>query len=392
TDLIRRRWLDNHFYGLTYSLLYRPSAALNFTFGGAYNQYKGDHYGEVIWARFASDSEINQSYYVNESTKNDFNFFAKADYRIAKWLFNVDVQYRNIHYYGKGDDDKIKDLDFQDKLNFINPKLGITYFINATQNLYLSYALASKEPTRNDYVENPRNEFPKPESMQNIEAGYRINTEEYSFAANVYGMFYNNQLIPTGAINDVGSALRINVKDSYRAGIELDGSWKINDHFNWGLNAALSQNKIKNFTEEIPEYDQDWSYLGTVKITHASTTIAKSPSTILGNTFTYKPTQQLSMSLMSKYISRIYLDNSSDTNRSIDPSFVHNFQAIYSFSLWGIKNMELNLLVNNLLNAKYATSGYTWSQKFEKEQQSKYYNFYYPQAETNAMLGLNIRF
>src|SRR5690606_33169549 len=159
---------------------------------------------------------------------------------------------------------------FQDKLNFINPKLGITYFINATQNLYLSYALASKEPTRNDYVENPRNEFPKPESMQNIEAGYRINTEKYSLAANVYGMFYNNQLIPTGAINDVGSALRINAKDSYRAGIELDGSWKINDHFNWGLNAALSQNKIKNFTEEIPEYDQDWSYLGTLKIEHAS--------------------------------------------------------------------------------------------------------------------------
>lgn len=392
TDLIRRRWLDNHFYGLTYSLLYRPTAALNLTFGGAYNQYKGDHYGEVIWARYASDSEINDKYYANQSTKNDFNFFAKADYRLDKWLFNLDIQYRNINYNGKGDDDKIKDLDFQDQLHFINPKAGITYFINAQQNLYLSYAIASKEPTRNDYVENPRNEFPKPENMQNLEAGYRINNEHISLGANVYGMFYTNQLIPTGAINDVGSALRINVKDSYRAGIELDGTWKINKNFHWGATAAFSRNKIKDFIEEIPEYSQDWSYLGTLKIAHASTNIAKSPSTILSNTFTYKPTEAISLSLMSKYISRIFLDNSSDTNRSIDPSFVHNFQAIYSFSALGIKNINLNLLVNNLFNAKYATSGYTWSQQFENEQHSSYYNFYYPQAETNAMLGLNIRF
>ncbi|MGO1597727.1 MAG: TonB-dependent receptor [Sphingobacterium sp.] len=392
SDLIRRRWLDNHFYGLTYSLQYRPNEGLDLTFGGAYNRYDGKHYGEVIWARYASDSEINDHYYDNDAQKSDFNLYAKADYRTGDFLFNIDLQYRTIDYQGKGDDDKIKNLDFKDQLHFFNPKLGMTYFLSPGSNLYASYAFAGKEPTRNDYVENPRGEFPKAEMMQNIEAGYRYQNESVQIGANLYGMFYTDQLIPTGTLNDVGTALRVNVDNSYRAGLELDGSWQVTPHFIWRATAALSQNKIKEFGEHIPVYDPNFSMVGEAVIEHGSTTIAKSPSTILSNNFTLQASQHLSLSLISKYVSRIYLDNTSAKSRSIDPWLVNNLQAMYSFSAFGIERIDLNLLVNNIFNTKYANSGYTYSMITESTGQRDDFNFYYPQAETNAMLGVNIRF
>ncbi|GGE30832.1 TonB-dependent receptor [Sphingobacterium cellulitidis] len=392
TDLIRRRWLDNHFYGLTYSLLYKPSTNLNFTFGGAYNQYKGDHYGEVIWANLVPQSQIKDKYYFSHANKNDFNFYAKADYRMDNFLFNLDVQYRNNIYNGKGDDDKIKDFSFEDNHNFVNPKAGITYFLNNNSNIYASYAFASKEPTRNDYVENPIGAFPKTEKMQDIETGYRFRNEFLTIGANAYAMLYKDQLIPTGALNDVGSAVRINVDNSYRMGLEMDASWRIHPKFTWSATAALSQNRIKNFIENIPIYDDNFEVDKYEKITHKLTEIAKSPSTVLSNNFTYKPIESLSFSFLTKYISRIYLDNTNEVKRSIDPSFVNNFQAIYSFSIFGVKNIDLNLMVNNIFNEKYATSGFTYSSIMQSVGKRDYFNFYYPQAETNAMLGLNIRF
>lgn len=392
SDIIRRRWLDNHFYGLTYSLQYRPLAGLDLTVGGAYNRYDGKHYGEVIWARYASESEINDHYYDNNAQKDDFNFYAKADYRSGDFLFNVDLQYRTIDYRGRGDDDIIKDLNFSDQLHFFNPKVGMTYFLNLQSNFYASYAFANKEPTRNDYVENPRGEFPKPEKMQNIEAGYRYQAETFQLGANLYGMFYTDQLIPTGTLNDVGTALRVNVDKSYRAGIELDGSWQITPDFSWGATAALSQNKIKGFDEHIPIYDDNFAVTGEHVIAHRSTTIAKSPAAVLSNNFTVQATEHLSVSLLSKYVSRIYLDNTSAKSRSVDPWFVNNLQAVYRFSAFGIEQIDLNLMVNNILNAKYTNSGYTYSMIMEATGQRDFFNFYYPQAETNAMLGLNIRF
>jgi len=392
TNLVRRRWLDNHFYGLTYSLLYRPSNNLNFTFGGAYNQYKGDHYGEVIWADKVASDKLSGKYYFNDANKNDFNFFAKADYRIDNILFNIDVQYRNILYNGKGNDDDIKNLKFDDKHNFINPKAGITYFLDNNSNLYASYAFASKEPTRNDYVENPTGQFPKAEKMQDIEAGYRFRNDNINIGANAYAMFYKDQLIPTGTLNNVGSALRMNVDKSYRIGFELDGSWRIHSKFIWSATAAISQNKIKDFIEQIPIYDDNFTVVNFESITHNTSIIAKSPALVLSNNFTYKPIEVLSFSFLSKYISRIYLDNTSKKNRSIAPSFVNNFQAVYTFSAFGIKKIDLNLMINNIFNEKYATSGYTYSSIMQSVGKREYFNFYYPQAETNAMLGLNIRF
>lgn len=393
-DLIRQRWLDNHFYGLIYSFDYRASDKWNFIFGGGYNQYKGDHYGKVIWDEFNANPAPGSKYYLNNAQKNDFNMYAKADYKLDKWLFNFDVQYRNVNYTVKGDDDEIKDLNFKDKLNFVNPKIGATYFLNGNSNIYASYAYASKEPVRKDYVENPRNEFPKPERMQDIEIGHRFRNEHVNIGTNLYAMLYKNQLIPTGTLNSTGAELRVNVPKSHRIGIEFDGSWKINQKLTWSATAALSDNTIYDFVEfyQVYDSDQSWNHIGEESQALGNTTIAKSASTILSNNFTYEPVKNLSLSLLSKYVSRLYLDNTEAKERSIDPSFVNNILTTYTFSAFGLQEIGCSLMVNNIFNTKYTTNGYTWGQKFQNRPERDYYNFYYPQATTNFMLGLNIRF
>lgn len=392
SDLIRQRWLDNHFYGLTYGVNYRPNNNWGFTLGGAYNEYLGDHYGEVIWARFASDTELGDKYYLNDAKKTDFNLYGKADYRAENWLLNLDLQYRQVNYNVQGDDYKIKNMNFEDNLHFFNPKAGLTYFIDNRSNLYASYAYAGKEPVRKDYVENPRSEFPKPEKMQNIEAGYRWRTPTLHVGANVYGMFYTDQLIPTGAINDTGGALRINIPKSHRIGVELDGSWAIHPKFVWSATAALSQNKIQDFVEYVPVYDANWVKVHEEAIDHGSTDIAMSPATVLSNDFTFRATEDLSFSLLSKYVSRMYLDNTSAKERSLAPYSVHHLRALYSLSALGLERIDLNLTVNNLFNAKYETAGYTWREMYEGSSDVAHYNYYYPQATTHFMLGLNLRF
>ncbi|NGM60692.1 TonB-dependent receptor [Sphingobacterium sp. SGG-5] len=372
TNLVRRRWLDNHFYGGTYSVNYTPSANFNFILGGAYNQYLGDHYGEVIWAQYASNGNLGDKYYFNDAKKNDFNIYGKADYRFGKWLANLDLQYRNLYYKGNGVEDGDDPVDFEANLNFFNPKAGVTYFLNNLSNVYLSYAFANKEPVRKDYVNSTGGTLPKPEKLHDIEGGYRFRNEQFNIGANLYGMIYKDQLIFTGAIDDVGGGIRKNEPYSYRAGIEFDGAWKINSQFTWKATAALSQNKV---------------------VTDDKTTdIAMSPSTILSNNFTYKPVQPLSFSLLSKYVSRMYLDNTSSDYKSINPYFVHDVQAVYSFSAIGIENIALNLLVNNILNTKYATNGYIWYEPDMGGGAPLSYNMLFPQAGTNFMLGLNIRF
>ncbi len=391
SDLIRRRWLDNHFYGATYAFNYTPTSRLKMTFGGAYNQYRGDHYGEVIWARFASDTELGDKYYFNDAQKNDFNIYGKLDYTIDKWLLNADLQYRNLHYMINGDDDKIKNLDVRDDLHFFNPKVGVTYLINANSNAYLSYAFANKEPVRKDYVENPLNEFPRPEKMQDIEAGYRYKASTVNIGANLYAMLYKDQLIPTGAINDVGGTIRQNVPDSYRAGLELDFGWQIASQLTWNVAASFSQNKINDFKEYVTVYDEDWNVVELKEIVYPKTTIAMSASTILSNQFAYRPIDNLELSLRTKYVSRMFLDNTQSRQRSIDPFTVTDFGTRYSIAAFGLKNVDLLLHINNIFNAKYETSGYTWG-SMDVAGNRSFYNFYAPQATTNYMLGLNIRF
>lgn len=381
TDLVRRRWLDNYFYGMTYALNYRPNDQLEITWGGAYNQYKGKHYGQVIWAQYASTGFLDDKYYFGKSQKNDFSNFLKVDYKLEKWILMADIQYRNVDYHMYGDDDKVKNYNYHPKFSFLNPKAGATYLLNDHSNVYASYAFAQKEPVRKDFIEkNSALPDPTPEKMQDIELGYRFTNEKFNIGLNGYGMFYKDQLIPTGEISDTGSPIRQNVKDSYRMGLEFDGSWNISKQFNWKATASFSQNKIKDFEEVI----------GDTRIFYSKTNIALSPGTILSSNLSYSPITSLTFSFLSKFVGRQYLDNSSAKERSISSYFVNNLLANYSFTALGIKNISAALQVNNIFNEKYEANGYTFG--WMEGDTRKYYNFYFPQAPTNFLLGLNFKF
>lgn len=390
TDLVRQRWLDNHFYGFTYGVNYSPSNDLTVNIGGGYNEYLGDHFGEVIWAKYSSNLKPGDQYYFNDAKKTDFNIYGKVSYQIEKVLLNMDLQYRNIYYRFLGFDHNMKPTDQDATHHFFNPKIGATYLLSDKSNIYLSYAYASKEPIRKDYTESTSNSRPKPESMHDIEAGYRIRDYNFNIGANAYGMLYKDQLIITGEINDVGSAIRQNVPDSYRIGLELDANWMITDRFSWSATAAFSKNRIKKFEEylDIEGYDpQEKQQM----ITYSNTTIAMSPSVVVSNSFRYELSKDLQIALLSKYISRQYLDNTSSNERSISDFLVHDIHGSYSFSALGIKKIVATLAVNNLLNEKYVSNGYTWGY-VDKADQRLSYNYYFPQATTNFLLGLNISF
>src|SRR5699024_1204051 len=270
--------------------------------------------------------------------------------------FNLDVMYRHINYNFLGYDHNQKPTDQLARHDFMNPKFGITYLLNPAQQLYVSYAYANKEPIRKDYTESSTESRPKPESMHDVEFGYRLKNEKVQFNANGYAMLYKDQLIVTGEINDVGSAIRQNVPDSYRMGVELDVQWQIAHNLSWQATAALSENKIRDYEEFVDLYD----YSSQEKIHYKSTNIAMSPGAVLSNRFKYAVQPNLNISLLSKYVSRQYLDNSSSRERSIADYLVHDLQASYAFSIFGFKNLSATLALYNLLNKKYISNGYTW--------------------------------
>jgi iron complex outermembrane receptor protein len=386
SNLIRRRWLDNDFYGLTYSLIYTPSNNLNFTLGGAYNEYDGRHFGEVIWAQYASGSNIRDRYYNGTGFKTDFNIFGKAAYQVGKANLFADLQYRRLDYTIGGTDKNRNPLSVSDKLDFFNPKLGISYQLSETSNLYTSFAVANKEPNRDDYVNATISTIPKSENLKNIEAGYRLATQNINAGINGYAMFYKDQLVLTGKVNDVGEYIRQNVPDSYRAGVELEGKWQISNQLSWAATAALSRNKIKNFTEYVDNYDT-----GTqIRNDYNSTDIAFSPAFIASGELSYKPMRNVEMAVLSKYVSKQYLDNTSNNDRIINPFFVNDLRLGYNTSFKGVKNVGLTLLVNNILGEEYETNGYTFSYVYEAAFTTE--NFYYPQAKQNFLLSLNLKF
>lgn len=393
TDLVRRRWLDNHFYGTVFSFNHKFSASQNLTIGGAANQYRGDHYGEVIWAQYASTSRLGDKYYFNDAEKNDANIYGKWDGRFGSTHFYADLQYRFVDYTFEGYDHNQQLADVNIKHHFFNPKIGTTYTLSPTANVYASYAFAHKEPVRDDYVSSLADARPKPEKMHNMEIGYRLRGRNLNVGANAYGMFYKDQLVLTGEINDVGANIRENVPNSYRIGLELDAGWQVMKQLQWKATAGLSENRIRNYTEYLSVLDDNWGDTGAPQVerTYKSTTISFSPSVILSNEFSYAPISPLEISLASKYVSRQYLDNTQAKERSIDPFFVNNLRIRYNFAAWGLEHIDANLAINNIFNEKYEANGYTYG-GLSTDGTRLYGNAYYPQAETNFLLGLNIRF
>lgn len=387
TDLVRRRWLDNHFVGLTYSLSHQVSQTLGLTLGGAYNEYYGGHFGEVIWAKYASDGQLGDRYYEDDAVKKDFNIFGKAEFRRDQLAFYADLQYRRVIYSFLGYDRNLVQLDQTDYLNFFNPKIGLSYRFADQSQWYASLALAHKEPIRDDYVESSITSRPRPEQLYNLETGYRISGNKYRLGANIYGMYYKDQLIITGEINDVGELIRQNVPRSYRAGLELDAQWQPARNFTWSATAAFSENKILDFTEYVDLHD----YSGQHSITYDRTNIAMSPDFVGSSEIAYRVSPSLELAWISKYVSRQYLDNTSARVRSLDPFFVNNLRISYTTAYLAAKQIGFTLLVNNIFGTEYSSNGYTWGHLNEDGSRA-YYNYYYPQATANFMLGMQLKF
>ncbi|WP_317129986.1 TonB-dependent receptor [Pedobacter psychrodurus] len=387
TDLIRRRWLDNDFYGVTYAFNYVPQKNLNFTLGGAYNEYKGAHFGQIIWAQYASNGDIDRHYYDNDGFKTDFNVYGKVNYSPVESLsLFVDLQYRRVYFDIAGTENKLNTLAVNETLNFFNPKFGATYFINPQSNVYASFSVANKEPNRDDYTDAAVGVSPKPERLNDVELGYRFKNDKFNLGANAYGMFYKNQLVVTGKINDVGGNFRQNVDRSYRLGIEVDGSYTISSQFVLNANAALSRNKIKNFTEYYDDYDNGGQVVNNYKLTD----ISYSPDAVLFGELVYRPVSGFAVALQSKYVSKQYLDNTQNNDRTINGYWVSNARLGYDFKFAGVKNVNLGLLVNNIFDKKYESNGYTYGYQSGGSRVTE--NFFYPQAGTNFLLSLNVKF
>lgn len=387
TDLVRRRWLDNHFYGATYAVNYRPNTAFDFTVGGAYNEYLGGHFGEVIWAQYASNSRLGDRYYEDDGVKKDFNIFGKAAYTRDALSLYADLQYRHVTYSFLGYDRNLVQLDQTDYLHFFNPKVGVNYRLPRGGQVYASFAIAHKEPIRDDYVESSVHSRPSPEQLRNIEAGYRVSGTRFTAGANLYGMFYKDQLIITGEINDVGELIRQNVSNSYRVGAELDAQWHPLRTLSWAVTAAFSENKIRNFTEYVDLYD----YSDQQAVTYDRTHIAMSPAFVGSSEISYRPWESFELAWMSKYVSRQYLDNTSAKERSLDAFFVNNVRLGYTTTFLGGRKVGVTLALNNILNAKYSSNGYTWGH-LNADGSRAYYNYYYPQATANFLLGVSLAF
>lgn len=389
TDIIRRRWLDNHFYGGVFALNFDNKKGLDLTFGGAANAYKGGHYGEVIWAEFASESNIRDRYYDNNAFKTDLMSYLKGTYSINKLTAFVDVQYRHIDYNFLGFDEVdgvIVSLNQKAAYDFINPKVGLMFDISNAHNLYASFAMGNREPTRGDFVESTPASRPLPEQLQNIEVGYRMKTKNVFLNANYYLMNYKNQLILTGQVNDVGAYIRDNVSKSYRMGIELDAGARFGKRFSVAGNLTLSQNKIPTFIEYIDDYDNG----GQIEITHSNSDLAFSPNIITSLALAYEPINNLNFTWTNKYVGSQFLDNTSNQSRKIDAYFVSNVRLDYTIETTVIKEIVIGVAANNILNQLYANNGYTYGWyaggSYARE------NFLYPQAGINFLGRLTLNF
>jgi iron complex outermembrane recepter protein len=383
TDLVRRLWLDNNFYGTIFSLQHHKNKT-DFTFGGGWNGYDGKHFGEIVWAQMQRAVPQNYRWYNLTAHKKDFSVYSKW---AQQWTKNfqsfVDVQYRNINYSINGFRDN-PTLVINNKYNFFNPKLGLTYNKNSWQ-AYVSYALAQHEPNRDDF-EAGNNQQPKPELLNDFEAGIENKENHYSFGANLYYMKYKNQLVATGKLNDVGAYTRTNIPNSYRAGIELQGKYIFDKFLNIAANISFSKNKIKNFTEYLDDYDNG----GQQTKFYSSTNIAFSPNVVAGGSINITPVKNGEINLMSKYVGRQYMDNTSLKNRSLNPYYTQDVRLSYLIEGKTLKAVNLIVQLNNIFSKKYEPNGYSYSYIYGGSTITE--NGYYPMAPFNAMVGVNLRF
>ena len=385
TDLVRRLWLDNDFYGATYNFNYKPSNKLDLTLGGAYNEYKGRHFNNIEWTQQSTNIEPDYEYSRNTAKKTDFNLFARAEYHLGDVLLYGDMQYRHIGYSFLGFDQNLNNVQQQVGLNFYNPKAGITYQVTDNSNVYASIAVANHEPNRNDFVNSSPSSRPKAENLKDLELGYRTAQSNFSAGINGFYMLYKNQLVLTGALDDVGEAIRTNIKDSYRAGIELNGKVRLAQPLTWAATATLSTNKVKNFNQVLFNETGD-----AVTFNYSKTDIAYSPNFVGSSTISYQLIRNAEIAFISKYVSQQYLDNTSSNERVLPHYFVNDVRLNYNFSIKGVKNIGIGLLINNIFSADYSSDGATYP--YVEGGKVATYNYWFAQAPVNFLASLNLKF
>lgn len=381
SDVVVRRWLDNHFYVANANVTYKKNS-LELITGISYSDYTNDHYGEIIWGSdLASGTNIRDRYYLSISDKSDFSIFSKATFRMSEKLQAfLDIQGRFVNYITTGLTSDRVPIDVDERFDFFNPKLGFTYTLNPGNSLYVSYARANKEPNRNDFESNAVDV--QHEELNDFELGWRHESDRLRLNANVYYMQYNNQLVLTGALDNVGEYLRENVDKSYRLGLELDASIVLTEQLSLVSNFALSKNKIQDLT-----INRD----GAVQNLN-DTNIAFSPDLITTHALEYAPNTKFRAALIGKYVGEQYLSNTDTEASKLDSYFVTDFNFTYTLPVNNVfDSIVFTGMVNNLFDLKYVDRGYTyldtWSGPTATEIQG-----YYPQATRNFLLGMTLMF
>lgn len=380
-DMVRQLWLENYYYGNIFALQY-SSAKNQATIGGSITRYDGNHYGKLVWT---SAIPVNKhKWYDLDALKTDITIYAKEQGKLNdKLSYYLDLQYRQVHYTINGFRYNPQ-LKVVNSYHFFNPKFGLTYLYKGWK-AFASYAVANKEPNRDDF-EAGNSQQPGPERLYDLEISLGRNGKKFSWSATGYDMKYKDQLVLTGKINDVGAYTRENIGRSFRRGVELEGRYRFNSWFNTSGNLTLSQNKVKDFTEYIDDYDNGGQKQNRFK----ETDIAYSPSVTGALNLNFSACHSIMLTLENKYVGEQYLDNTSNKGRMLDPFFLQHLMVSHKFSYKKIKEAELILKLNNIWSTEYEPNGYTYSYYYQGETTTA--NYYFPMAGRNMMMALHLRF
>ena len=387
TDMITRKWLDNSFYGMIFSLNYKNKAN-SLSVGGGANFYDGQHYGRVIWAKTAGDANMDYEWYRGSGLKKDNNLYARYSNQITENLnTTADLQYRTINYEIGGIDEKLRDVTQIHNYNFFNPKFGLFYTPGVHQEAYLSYSRANREPNRDNFVDADKTgKQPTFETLNDFELGYKYKSSNLMAGTNIYFMSYKNQLIHTGQINSTGAPIMTNVDKSSRTGVEFMAGIKFLRKFNWNLNVTISSNKIENFTE----YVEDWDNSGLKANTIGKSDLAFSPDLIANSILAYRLCSNFEISLLSNYVGKQYIDNTSSNDRKLKAYLVNNLKFDYTPDQKIFKELKFKLLINNLFNKQYESNAWVYSYLYQGRRNKM--DGYFPQAGANFMFSISVGF
>lgn len=397
-DFVTQKYLDNYYYGVhaNYNSAYRLKGEkfheISWQGGADFDNYYGEHYGNVIWAQpnHVSDFPVDYQWYNGLGEKFQSKLFVSFRYLYDKFSLRTELQYRFLDYRISGTDDNLIDVTQDYLWNFVNPKISLHYYLSQKKlkhSFALSFSTANREPTRSDIIEAPAHKKPIPETLYDLEFSYMMHHDRFYVNATLYGMYYKNQLVLTGEINDVGAAIMANVENSYRMGAELAVAYNPVKFFTWRINGNFSRNRILNYVNFVDNWDdgsQEEEFLG-------NTPISFSPNVVLANDFTFTPIKRLELSLITKFVSRQYLDNSGNETYCLKPYTYTNLRISYTF-LFARFAQELELFVqaNNLFNAKYESNGWIYSYYYGNSRFAD--AAFYPQAGINFLGGIRLRF